>query len=127
METYSITDLLGYATCIRDAAARSLKEDHNENLDDFISIKEVIGLIRDNSIGFDEQDNFLINEDIHEKLYEDIQSWIFNIGLAKLASSGKIECAWDSEENTMVFWAAEDKQSNDRHKKSTRKNRRTKG
>lgn len=105
MEAYSITDLLGYADCIRDGAARELKEDYHDNLDEFITINQVINLVKEKSIGSDENDNYLINEDIHNELYEDIQDWIFNVGLAKLAAAGKIECAWDDEENDMVFWA----------------------
>jgi hypothetical protein len=108
METYSITDLPRYAECVREGAANQLIENYSDNLDEFISINQVINLIKDKSIGLDESENLLINEDIHNSIHEDIQDWIFNVGLAKLAAAGKIECAWDDDQNDMVFWAASD-------------------
>lgn len=127
METYSITDLVGYAQSVRDAAASDLKEDYTENLDEFVTIKQVIGLVRDHSIGFDENDHFLINEEIHGLIYDDIQKWIFNVGLAKLAANGFIECAWDDEINEMIFWASDEKKNNDKPAKQKRKTRKNKG
>lgn len=105
MEHYSITDLDGYARCVRDGAAKEFKENYTENLDDYISVGQIINLVAEKSIGVDDCDHYMINEDIHDEIYEDIQNWIFNIGLAKLAAAGKIECAWDDEENEMVFWS----------------------
>jgi hypothetical protein len=32
---------------------------------------------------------------------------MYNIALAKLASSGEIECAWDSDINDMIFWVTD--------------------
>ena len=127
METYSITDLVGYAQSVRNAVASDLKADYTENLDDFITIEQVIGLVRDYSIGFDENDNFLINEEINGQICDDIQKWIFNAGLAKLAANGFIECAWDDEINEMIFWASEEKNKNDKTSKQKRKTRKNKG
>ncbi len=104
-EVYAITDLEGYATEMREAAAKSLSQSYEENLDDFISIGQMINLVNSECIGFDNKDRPLLNEDVNEKIYEHTVTWIHNVGLAKLAAKGFVECAWDEISNEMVFWA----------------------
>lgn len=130
METYSITDLIGYCHSVRDAAASDLKKDYTENLDHFITINQIKGLIKEHSFGVDDDDNLLINEEIHGVIYDDIQRWIFNVGLAKLAANGFIECAWDDDGDEMIFWASDEKNKNDnpaKPKRKTRKNKKNQG
>lgn len=107
METYSIIDLDGYAASIREAAAKSFTETYNENLDEFITIEQVIGLIAENSIGKDEDNNFLITEENFEDLFQKIRDRLYSVGLSRLAAKGLVECAWDDEANEMVFWLSE--------------------
>lgn len=123
-EVYAIVDLEGYASQMRDAAAKSLSENYTENLDDFITINQMINLVKKECVGFDDNDRPLLDEDTNEKIFENIAIWIHNVGLAKLAAQNLVECAWDSEINEMVFWKPEPKDV--RTKKSTRKNTKTK-
>ena len=104
-DVYAITDLEGYATEMREAAAKSLSQSYEENLDDFISIGQMINLVITECVGFDNKDRPLLNEDANEKIYEYTVTWIHNVGLAKLAAKGLVECAWDETSNEMVFWA----------------------
>lgn len=104
METYSIIDLEGYAKSMREGAASSFEADYTENLDEFITINQVINLIKKNNLGKDEEGNFIINEEIFEDIFNDIRDWLYGVGLAKLAANGYIECAWDNEANDMTFW-----------------------
>ena len=106
MENYSIIDLIGYATAMRQGAAKSFAEDYSENLDEFISVNQVINLIKKNNLGIDEEGYYLINEDIFNQVFDEIRDWLYGVGLAKLASKGFIECAWDNDSNEMVFWLA---------------------
>lgn len=103
--SYSIIDLSGYAETVRTGAASEYADNISNNLDEFITIRQIETLIRQKSIGYDENDNFLINEDIHNEIYDEICVWIFNAGLSKLAASNKLECAWCDDDNEMVFWA----------------------
>lgn len=123
-EVYAIVDLDGYASQMRDAAAKSLSENYTENLDDFITINQMINMVKTECVGFDDDDRPLLDEDTNEKIFENIAIWIHNVGLAKLAAQNLVECAWDSEINEMVFWKPEPKDV--RTKKSTRKNTKTK-
>jgi hypothetical protein len=106
MESYSIIDLEGYAKAMRDGAASSFEKDYTENLDDFISIPQVINMIKSNNLGFDSEGNYLINEQIFDDVFNDIRNWFYEVGLCKLAAKGFVDCAWDDESNEMVFWLA---------------------
>lgn len=102
--TYSIIDLNGFATAIRQGAAESFSEKYDENLDEFISIEQVINLVKSQSLGLDENNCHIIDEDIFDNIFNEIRDWLYGIGIAKLAASGKIECAWDNDSNEMIFW-----------------------
>ena len=105
MDSYSIIDLEGYAKAMRDGAASSFEKDYTENLDDFITISQVINMIKENNLGL-EEGNYLINEDIFEEIFESIRNQLYEVGLSKLAAKGFIDCAWDDDSNQMVFWLA---------------------
>ena len=106
MESYSIIDLEGYAKAMRDGAASSFEKEYTENLDEFISIGQVINMIKKNNLGLDEEGNYLINEQIFDDVFNNIREQLYEVALAKLAAKGLIECAWDDESNDMVFWLA---------------------
>lgn len=103
-EVYAITNLEGYASEMREAAAKSFSDDCKD-VDSYISLGQMINLVKSECIGFDDQNRPLLNEDANEKIYESTVTWINNIGLARLAADGYVECAWDSNKNEMVFWA----------------------
>lgn len=104
-ELYAITNIEGYALEMRQAAAQSIVDDVKENLDDYINIHQMINLVKSECVGFDDNNRPLLNEDANAKIYESTIAWIHNVGLAKLAAKGLIECAWDNETNEMIFWA----------------------
>ncbi len=103
-EIYAIVDLEGYASEMRDAAAKSFADDCSD-VDSYISLGQMINLVKSECIGFDDQNRPLLNEDANEKIYESTITWINNIGLARLAADGYVECAWDTDKNEMIFWA----------------------
>jgi hypothetical protein len=125
-KVYAITDLEGYATQMRDAAARSLSENHNDNLNDYISVNQIVNLVKNECVGFDDENRPLLDEDINEKIFENTAVWIHNVGLAKLAAQDLVECAWDDKANEMIFWAKEKRNSNAKSK-SRRKNKKSEG
>lgn len=101
---YSIFDLEGYAKEMRNTAAKSLKEDYAENLDEYISLEQVYNIVAKESVGLDDEDRYILDEESNDRIFETIKVWIYNCGLAKLAGNDMIECAWDNECNEMVFW-----------------------
>lgn len=122
-EVYAITDLEGYATQMRDAAAKSLTDSNEDNLDDFISIGQIINMVSEECLGFDDEDRPLLNEETNERIFENTSIWIHEVGLAKLAAKDLVECAWDDEQNEMIFWKKENEQSS----KPRRKDKKSKG
>lgn len=116
---YSITNLEGYATDLRRAAAEYICENFNDNLDEYVSIHQVINLVHNYASGYDDEHRPMISEVNNEDIYGEVVTWIHNVGMAKLAARDMIECAWDNELNEMVFWNKEKNQN-----ESNRKNRR---
>lgn len=125
-KVYAIIDIEGYVSQMRDAAAKSLSEEYSENLDDFISIGQIINMVKNECVGFDDEDRPLLDEDTNEKIFENIAIWIHNVGLAKLAAQDLVECAWDDNCNEMIFWAKKQRKPNAKSK-SRRKNKKTEG
>lgn len=124
-EIYTIIHLEDYAKEVRASAALSICKDHSENLDEYVSIGQMINLIRENCLGVDDENRPLLNEDANIKIFEETSVWIHSIGLARLAAKDLIECAWDSESNEMIFWAKEQPE-NTNEPKPKRSNKRTK-
>jgi len=107
-QIYAIKDIKNYAEEMRKASALSIsKNSLEDNLDDYISINQMIELVNSNCLGFDEQSRPLLNEKTNKKIFEEAAIWIHNVGLAKLAAKNLIECAWDEEVEDMVFWVKE--------------------
>jgi len=114
-ESYIVNDLENYAQSIRKNAALSFSETYDEDLDNFITIPQVCKLIADNAIGVDEENNYIIDEDSYNDTFDQVRTWLYNVGLARLAGAGHIECAWDNDANEMIFWVNE---STSKHKAS---------
>lgn len=113
---YAIKDINGYAAEIRKSAAQSIADSIN-NLDEFITIQQVINLVYKESIGIDDCNRPLLNEDANANIFDSIVVWLHNAAVAKLAADGYIECAWDSKNNEMVFWIKDtEKQMNPKKK-----------
>ena len=110
----------------KTGAAKSLSENHNDNLDEYVSIDQIINLVKNECVGFDDENRPLLDEDTNEKIFENTAVWIHNVGLAKLAAQDLVECAWDDKSNEMIFWAKEKRKSNAKPK-SRRKNKKSEG
>lgn len=125
-DIYAITDLEGYVSQMREAAAQSVCEDYTDDIDDYISLDQMITLVKEECLGFDDEDRPLLDEETNENIFDNAATWIHNVGLAKLAAQDLVECAWDDNDNEMIFWAKE-KSTNETKRKSGRKNKKNKG
>ncbi len=108
-EVHAILNLDKYAAYIRRRAAISFTEEYGEDLNEFITIKQTMDMIVEHSIGQDEKGLYLIDENAHKNLFEDVRLRIYNSGLSKLASKDLLECAWDENKGEMIFWAKKKK------------------
>ena len=121
-EVYAITNIEGYVSQMREAAAANLSENSSQdNLDDYISIGQMIGLVNSHCLGFDDEGRPLLNEKQNEIIFAETSTMIHNVGLAKLAAKDLVECAWDNQLNEMVFWQRETTQNEQSKPKRKRK------
>jgi len=121
-EVYAIIDLNGYVSQMRAAAADSISENSsNDDLDSYISLDQMIGLVKNNCLGFDDHEYPLLNEETNQNIFEQVSAWIHNVGLAKLAAKDLVECAWDDTLNEMVFWQKETPKNDKPKRKRKRK------
>lgn len=102
---FAIKKLDEISDIIRDNAATSLAETYQSNqLDKFVTINQIEDLIIEHSLGTDEQGQYIINMDVFQDIFDSVRNMIYQSALSKLAASGTIESAWDSEKDKMVFW-----------------------
>jgi hypothetical protein len=122
-QVYAITDVQGYVSQMREVAAKALSENsEQDDLDSYISLNQMINLLNEHCLGFDDNDRPLLNENANEKIFEETSVWIHSVGLAKLAAKDLVECAWDEQSNEMVFWAKETNKDEKPKQKRKRKN-----
>ena len=124
-EVYVITNLEGYAEEMRYNAAINICENHNDDLNQYISIGQMINLVKENCLGFDEGNRPMLDENANGEIFEQTCVWIHNIGLAKLAAQDLVQCAWSEKENTMIFWTNKSENKNESNtKKRNKRNKR---
>lgn len=122
-QVYAITDIDGYVTQMRTVAATSISENTEaDNLDHYISIGQMMGLVKTHCLGYDNENRPLLNESANEIIFNETATIIHNVGLAKLAGQDIIECAWDDTLNDMVFWHKEQPKNDKPKRKRKRKN-----
>lgn len=122
-QVYAITNIEGYVSQMREAAAESISENSDQdNLDNYISIGQIIELVKSHCLGFDDANRPLLNEKQNEIIFNETATIIHNVGLAKLAAKDIVECAWDDELNEMVFWHKEIPKNDKSKRKRKRKN-----
>ena len=104
-EIFCILNLEKYAEFVRKKAASSFSENHTDEINGLVTVAQAILMVKENSIGLDENDRYLIDDKAYEMLFEAMKTRIYNSGLSKLAAQGHLECAWDEKRNEMVFWS----------------------
>lgn len=111
---YGISDLNGFCEHVRSGVAEELRgnlsssEMSNENLDDFITLKQVENLVREKQLGHDNEDEVIyIDTKAFGEIWDEVENQIYGAALSKLAAEGLIESAWDDKLNDMVFWLSD--------------------
>lgn len=95
-----------YADFVRKKAAATFSENYNDDIDGFMTVTQAVAMVKEKSLGIDEDQRYLIDDRAYEDLFEAMKTRIYNAGLSKLAASGHLECAWDEKKNEMVFWSS---------------------
>jgi len=104
LESYVILDIETLASNIRKESAEIFCKDHNTDLADYITLNQIVSLIKEKSLGQNDDGDYLINDKIYEDIFKTVATILYEVSLSRLAASGLIESAWDSDQNKMIFW-----------------------
>lgn len=103
-EVHAIINLDRYSAYIRRMVAASFSEEYEDNLDEFITIKQTSKIIEEYSLGKDKKGKLLVDEEASKSIFEAVKIRLYNSGLSKLAAKDLLECAWDDKKGEMIFW-----------------------
>ena len=117
-EVYAITNLESYAEEMRVCAAKNICDTYDDDLNEYISIGQMINLVKENCVGFDEENRPMLDENANCEIFEQTCVWIHNIGLARLAAKDLVQCAWSDKDNTMIFWTENKNESKPKRKRN---------
>lgn len=111
-ENFAITDLIGYCHAVRAGVSEECQEDFGD-LNQFITIPQIINIVKKSAVAINEDGIVIINHEIHEYIWEEVAQRMMNCAISKLCAADTLECAWDDEIGEFVFWKkdhAENKQ-----------------
>ena len=102
---YTIIDMSGMIDhIIKEVCEYFNTEEDIEEVLAYCSLDEIETIIQDNSVEKDENGRSVITIESYNQIIDDVINRIQSVVLARLASEGHLECAWDDELNDMVFW-----------------------
>ena len=101
-----IRNLKLFSKSIRKNMVMVFPKTYFHNVDNLISLSQTENLVRQ-YIEPGYNDEFILSDENYYLLCDKIKKWIYNSSLSLVASSGKIECAWDDDSNEMFFWHPE--------------------
>jgi len=102
----TIKNIKLFTKSIRKNVTMIFPRSYYRQVDRLISLEQTESLVREYiEPGYNNE--FIISEYNYDHLCDKIKKWIYNSSLSLIASSGKIECAWDDQSNEMFFWHPE--------------------
>lgn len=108
MREYLIKDMKRFCKKMRRYAVAFLSQNTvKKNIRDFITLKQCKEII-ESLCEKDDNGYCVVDEEAYVEIIETISKQIYQSALSKLAADDIIECAWDNENNKMIFWIQED-------------------
>ena len=104
LESYVILDIETLASNIRKESAEIFCKDHNTDLESYITLNQIVSLIKEKSLGQNDDGDYLINDKIYDDIFKSVATMLYEVSLSRLAASDLIESAWDNDKNKMIFW-----------------------
>ena len=95
--------------CLKNIQAKP-KYYSDEDLDMIVTLSQIESIISEHSIGVTEDDEEIIDTDVFNNIFDETRNLIYQSAMSQLAAKGLVECAWDDEENKMIFWVDSDKE-----------------
>jgi hypothetical protein len=104
LESYAILDIETLAYNIRKESSEIFCQNHNTDLEGYITLNQVISLIKEKSLGENNDGFYLINDKIYCDIFKSVATMLYEVSLSRLAAANLIDSAWDSDKNKMIFW-----------------------
>lgn len=101
---YIIEKKSKFCKALIKSAAKMLSNEEHNNINEFITIDQCIDIVKEKCLGTDSAGRYIIDEDSYLEMLIDVSEQIYQSALSKLASQDIIQCAWDENKNSMVFW-----------------------
>jgi formylglycine-generating enzyme required for sulfatase activity/TPR repeat protein len=93
-ESYVISNIADYVSEMRLAAAKSISENtDDEDAQRYLADEQAVGIVRKHSLGFDQLDRPILNQERHELIFEEVSTSIFYAGLAAIADNATVDPA----------------------------------
>jgi len=93
-ESYVISNIAGYVSEMRLAAAKNISENTvDEDAQRYLADEQAVGIVRKHSLGFDQLDRPILNQERHELIFEEVSTSIFYAGLAAIADNATVDPA----------------------------------
>lgn len=86
-----------------DTMISAVKSIYGEEVGDKVQPWEVKNLLREHSLGCNDEGDFVINQQVLTNLQEALFSIHFGLLLSQMAAEGDLECSWDAETGEPVF------------------------
>lgn len=104
MNVYAISEMDKFCIALKKEAINCLSCEEDKTIDCFITNPQCIDIIERLCYFKDEDGIIYINEDSYTEIVLEIAEQIYQSALSKLAANDLIQCAWDEDENKMIFW-----------------------
>lgn len=103
---YRIKNMVGFSKKILSIACNGIGIDEAEykNYINIDNVKQIVKIHSEQS-----EDDFYVDDDVIEKICDELQNWVLGVQLSKMCSEGTLDCYWDDEGDCMVFKVAEEK------------------
>jgi hypothetical protein len=110
---YAVTDIRKYRSMIAKEVADLFGIKDPVEVFNFITSEQMSKIIDEGCLGHTEDGLVVVSANVHIKITNNIYNFVQSGVLAKMASDGILECAWDDQQQDMVYWLSENGGSDD--------------
>lgn len=96
-EEYKIQNLDKFCKKILSMSCKYMEMELKE-AKQYITLDNVSQIVKEKT-----KKDLVINEEIADKIVEEIQAWLLGVQLARMCAEDTLECYWSDKEGCMVF------------------------
>jgi len=97
----AIKDMEGVCKKIRNKVYKYLEIKVSDY--EYVTLKQISSLIKQNSLGLNEDDRYLINQEILDNISYTVEQMVVGFMLAQDLANGDMDCYWDDKYNDLMI------------------------